>query len=207
MTAMMRQICKQILTMLAAGLLLACGALAGPALGESLVTTIVADPLTGVAIEGYDPITYFTEPEPQPGSPDHEYYWGGVPWYFISEANRDVFMRAPEIYAPQFGGHCAMSLARGYLSDGQPRLYAIEKMKLYLFYSTANREAFLASSEDAIARAELGWPELSKELLGPKVQVAEPAPEPPAEAEEEGQALVEAGGVAEDQAQGEAAAH
>ena len=50
MTAMMRQICKQILTMLAAGLLLACAPLAGPALGEALVTTIVADPLTGVAI-------------------------------------------------------------------------------------------------------------------------------------------------------------
>lgn len=166
MTAMMRQICKQILTMLVAGLL-SCGFSAMPAVAASLVTTIVNDPLTGVAIEGYDPITYFTDPEPQPGSPDYEYYWGGVPWYFVSEANRDVFMRAPEVYAPQFGGHCAMSLARGYLSDGKPRLYAIEKMKLYLFYSAANREAFLASTEDAVARAELGWPELSKELSGP----------------------------------------
>ncbi len=203
MTAMMRQICKQILTMLAAGLLLACAPLAGPALGEALVTTIVADPLTGVAIEGYDPITYFTETEPQPGSPAYEYYWGGVPWYFISEANRDVFMRAPEIYAPQFGGYCAMSLARGYLSDGKPRLYAIEKMKLYLFYSTANREAFLASSEDAIARAELGWPGLSRDLLGPKMQAAAPAPEPQAEGGEEGAALL----VVEGAAQGETPAH
>ncbi len=40
-------------------------------------------------------------------------------------ANRDVFMRNPEIYAPQFGGHCVTSLARGYLSDGKPRLYVI----------------------------------------------------------------------------------
>lgn len=207
MTAMMRQISKQILAMLAAALLLAWGVAAGPALGESLVTTIVTDPLTGVAIEGYDPISYFTEAEPQPGSPSHEYYWAGVPWYFISEANRDVFMRAPEIYAPQFGGHCAMSLARGYLSDGQPRLYAIEKMKLYLFYSTANREAFLASSEDAVARAELGWPALSSDLVGPRVEVAEPAPEPQAEGEEEGTVLVAPEGAAGEQAQGEAAAH
>lgn len=182
MTAMMRQIRKQILTMLAATVL-ALGSAGVPAAAASLVTTIVANPLTGVAIEGYDPVSYFTEPEPQPGSPDYAYEWGGVPWYFASAANRDVFMRAPEVYAPQFGGHCSMSLARGYLSDGKPKLYVIEKMKLHLFYSTANREAFLASAEDATRKAEANWRRLSKGLSGP------PLPEPeaprPAEAEAE----------------------
>jgi YHS domain-containing protein len=169
MTAMMRQICKQILTM---GLV---ALLAGPAAAASVVTAIVTDPLTGVAIEGFDPITYFTEAEPQPGSPDLEYHWGGVPWYFVSAANRDVFMRAPEIYAPQYGGHCAMSLARGYLSDGRPRIYAIEKMQLHLFYSAANREAFLLSKEDAVARAAANWPGFAAELSGPTAKLeAEP---------------------------------
>jgi len=174
MTAMMRQICKQILTMLAT-VLVACGLSGAPAAAAPLVTTIVADPLTGVAIDGYDPISYFTDAEPQPGSPDNEYWWGGVPWYFASEANRDVFMRAPEVYAPQFGGHCAMGLARGYLSDGKPRIYAIEKMKLYLFYSIANREAFLLSKEEAIGGASLNWEELAGELSGPP---AEPGANP-----------------------------
>lgn len=166
MTAMMRQIRKQILTMLGVWLAVA-GPGGAPAAAASLVTTIVSDPLTGVAIDGYDPITYFIETEPLPGSPDYEYYWGGVPWYFVSAANRDVFMRAPEIYAPQFGGHGAMSLARGYLSDGKPGLYVIDKMKLYLFYSTANREAFLLGTDEAIANAERNWQELAKDLSGP----------------------------------------
>lgn len=166
MTAMMRQIRKQILTMGLVGLV-AAGLCAAPAAAASLVTAIVADPLTGVAIDGFDPITYFTEAEPQPGSPDFEYYWGGVPWYFVSEANRDVFTRAPEVYAPQYGGHCSMSLARGYLSDGKPRIYAIEKMQLHLFYSAANREAFLLSKDDAIARASANWPAFAAELSGP----------------------------------------
>jgi hypothetical protein len=179
MTAMMRQICKQILTMLGAALL-AWGLVGAPAVAAALVTRIVTNPLTGVAIEGYDPITYFTETEPQPGSPDYEYYWGGVPWYFVSEANRDVFMRAPEIYAPQFGGHCAMSLSRGYLSDGKPRIYAIEKMQLYLFYSTANREAFLISTEEARGQAALKWQELAGELSGPPIDAAVGPPTEPA---------------------------
>lgn len=167
MTAMMRQIRKQILTIAAAALVLAA---ASPAAAASLVTNIVTDPLTGVAIDGYDPVTYFTEPLPLPGSPDHEYYWGGVPWYFVSEANRDVFMRAPEVYAPQYGGHCSMSLARGYLSDGKPRFYVIEKMQLHLFYSAANREAFLLSPEQAVTEATTNWSALGADLAGPAAE-------------------------------------
>ena len=50
MAAMMRQICKQILTMTGAALLL-CALVAG-AVAQSLVTPIVTDPLTGVALAG-----------------------------------------------------------------------------------------------------------------------------------------------------------
>ena len=159
---MMRQTGKQILTL--ATVLLA---LASPSQGASLVTTIVTDPLSGVALDGYDPVTYFTEPQPVPGLPDFEYYWGGVAWYFASAANRDVFKRAPDFYAPQHGGYCEMSLARGFLSDGKPQIFAIEGMKLYLFYSNANREAFLMASEQALADAESHWDELSSDLVGP----------------------------------------
>jgi YHS domain-containing protein len=165
MTAIMRQIRKQILTI--AALAAISAALCLTAAAASLVTTIVTDPLSGVAMEGYDPVSYFIAPEPQRGSPDYEYYWGGVPWYFASAANRDVFIRAPEIYAPQFGGYCSMSVARGYLSDGNPRFYAVSKMKLHLFYSAANREAFLLSPAQAALDAAAHWPELQTRLSGP----------------------------------------
>src|SRR3569623_2212835 len=162
---MMRQIGEQILT-IAVWLVLTLAANA-----DGLVTAIVTDPLTGVAIEGYDPVSYFTDTEPQPGKPQFEYDWGGVPWYFESAANRDVFMRNPTVYAPQYGGHCLMSLSRGYLSDGKPRLYVIDGLKLYFFYSTANREAFLLSKAHAIQQAEATWPRLAKDLVGPGGEV------------------------------------
>lgn len=158
---MMRQIGKQILT-IAAWLLLAVAVHA-----DGLVTSIVTDPLTGVAIDGFDPVSYFTDPEPQPGLPDYEYDWGGVPWYFESAANRDVFARNPEIYAPQYGGHCLMSLSRGYLSDGKPRLYVVDGLKLYFFYSSANRDAYLMARSAAITGAEKNWPKLRDSLSGP----------------------------------------
>jgi hypothetical protein len=164
--AMMRQTGKQILTMVA-WLLLALNAHA-----EALVTTIVTDPLTGVAIDGYDPVTYFIAGEPELGVPDYEYVWQGVPWYFVSAANRDVFIRHPDFYAPQFGGHCVMSLSRGYLSDGKSRLYLIDSLKLYFFYSTANRDAFMLSRSAALKAAADSWPKLSKDLSGPQSEIA-----------------------------------
>ncbi|MGN6489206.1 MAG: YHS domain-containing (seleno)protein [Devosia sp.] len=144
-----------------------------PAGAAALVQTIVTDPLTGVALEGYDPVSYFTEAEPLAGSPDYEFVWQGVPWYFATAANRDVFMRHPEVYAPQYGGHCAMSLSRGFLSDGKPRLYVIERMKLYLFYSVANREAFFAQAEPALTAANQNWGRLAPELMGAQPGIAE----------------------------------
>jgi hypothetical protein len=165
---MMRRIGKQILTLTALAALL----LPAPAVAEPLVTTIVVDPLSGVALEGYDPVTYFTEPQPRLGYPDFEYYWAGVAWYFVSAANRDIFMRAPDVYAPQHGGYCEMSLARGYLSDGKPHIFVIDGVKLYLFYSAANREAFLLARNKALADAQVNWARLRKDLVGPEPEPA-----------------------------------
>ncbi len=176
MAAMMRQKRKQILTI--TGLIravLCVLALLAPvaAHGASLVQTIVTDPLSGVAIDGYDAVSYFTEPEPLPGVSDYEYVWQGVPWYFASAANRDVFIRNPDIYAPQFGGHCVTRLSRGFLPDGKPRLYAIDKMRLYLFYSLANREAFLATTELTTTAANAAWFELMPELTAEEPSFAD----------------------------------
>ncbi len=155
----MRQIGKQILTLTkcyAVLLWLVLGVLAAmPAHAQSKGT--VTSFLTGVAISGYDPVSYFTEPEPLLGSPLYEYEWNGVPWYFATEANRDIFMRAPEVYAPLFGGHCAMSLARGFLSDGNPTIYRIVEDRLVLFYSVGNREAFELARSATFARAVENW--------------------------------------------------
>ncbi|MEO5807570.1 YHS domain-containing (seleno)protein [Devosia sp.] len=135
-----------------------------PVLGQSVVSSIVTNPLTGIALDGYDPVSYFTENEPLMGSSDFEYDWSGVPWYFATAANRDVFVGNPEIYCPQYGGHGAMSAARGFVSDGNPKIYTVFKQRLYLFYSAANRDAFLLSPDEAAASGAKNWPALVQTL-------------------------------------------
>ncbi len=159
----MRQTGKQILTMrtflgglVLGGLLL----LAGSGVQASTFRIngdIVVDPLTGYALGGYDPVSYFTDPEPLPGRREFEILWGGVPWLFASEGNMDIFLKAPQVYAPQFGGHGVMSLARGFLSDGNPLIYKVQDNRLYLFYSFSNREAFELSDKVARLNALQNW--------------------------------------------------
>lgn len=149
--------------MLALVLPLLAGA-AGPVLAQSIVTEIVTNPLTGIAINGMDPVSYFTEERPLAGRSDYEYRWKGVPWHFASSANMEVFKRSPEIYAPQYGGHCGMSMARGFISDADPMIYAVFKDRLFLFYSAGNREAFLLARDEAGLRGEENWQTLSKSL-------------------------------------------
>jgi hypothetical protein len=162
MTAMMRQTRKQTLTMAlgVTAILVASSA----ARADGLAPLFVTDPLTGVALDGMDPVSYFTGVEPLAGLPDFEYDWRTLPWYFANAADRDVFIKAPEVYAPQFGGHAAMSLARGYLSDGDPHIYLIVAARLYLFYSPANRDAFTLAPAAAIDAARQHWAALSSSL-------------------------------------------
>ncbi len=127
---------------------------------STLVPDIVVDPLSGVALGGFDAVSYFTEKEPLKGKPEFELFWSGVPWYFASEANMEVFYKDPQIYAPQFGGFGTMSLARGFLSEGNPLVYAVLNDRLFLFYSFSNRDAFNLINKSARVLAYDNWPQL-----------------------------------------------
>lgn len=175
-TAMMRQTSKQILTIidvrrnfwlrnvmvrvfLVFGLFIGLCSITN-ALNSRIVTDIVIDPLSGVAINGFDAVSYFTDTEPLRGRHDFEVIWGGVPWLFSSEGNMEIFIKAPEVYAPQYGGHGMMSLARGFLSDGNPQIYKILDNRLYLFYSFSNRAAFVLSDNLSRLNAMNNWADL-----------------------------------------------
>ncbi len=59
----------------------------------------------GVAIKGYDTVAYHTEGRAVKGSSKISHKWNDAKWYFISESHRDLFIKDPEKYAPQYGGY------------------------------------------------------------------------------------------------------
>ena len=56
-------------------------------------------------------------------------------WHFASEANREVFSKNPEKYAPQYGGWCAYGWSQGYPAKIDPQAWSIVADKLYLNYN------------------------------------------------------------------------
>ena len=58
----------------------------------------------GVAIDGYDPVAYFTENRPVKGINEFSYTWNEARWYFSTPEHRDLFAANPEKYTPKRAG-------------------------------------------------------------------------------------------------------
>lgn len=125
---------------------------------------VVIDRHSGVAIAGFDPVAYF-EGTPRQGTGAHEFTYAGAVWQFRSAANRAAFMANPEVYAPRFGGYDPVGIARGVGVPGDPRLWQLHHDRLYLFYTSADREAFAANPETVINAAEQAWPRVVQTIL------------------------------------------
>src|SRR5215213_3303476 len=109
----------------------------------------VVDELSGAALDGYDPVSYFLGGAPQPGRPEYELVWSGVAWRFASAANREAFRRNPETYAPRFGGYDAEAVAQGLTVRANPWLSVVRGDGLYLFRTDHGRARFVADESIA----------------------------------------------------------
>src|SRR5215467_4398219 len=66
----------------------------------------------GVAISGYDPVSYFSQGKPVKGNKMFAVSANGVTYYFSSEADRELFNKNPSQYEPQYGGWCAYAMGK-----------------------------------------------------------------------------------------------
>lgn len=126
---------------------------------------VVADPQSGLAVYGIDPVSYFTDSAPLFGRPDQESRYGGVIWRFRNEGNKAAFIAHPEIYMPRYGGYDPLGLGRGIAVAGNPMLWAMVGERLYFFYNEASRERFIANPGEAILHADNKWPTIVGGLI------------------------------------------
>ena len=125
---------------------------------------VVVNRYSGLAIEGFDPVAYFTDSLATPGVADFEAREAGAVWRFRNEGNRASFVKHPEIYGPQFGGYDPIDLGRGVTYAGNPRLWVIAGDRLYLFGREDNRNAFAANPRHFLKDASARWPALEQNL-------------------------------------------
>ncbi len=111
-----------------------------------------------VAINGYDPVAYFTESKPVEGSSALTSVYNGATWQFSSADNKAAFEAEPAKFAPQFGGYCAYAVSKGYTAKTDPDAWSIEGGKLYLNYSPQVRDLWSRDIPGHIAAGNANWP-------------------------------------------------
>ena len=125
---------------------------------------VVVNRFTGLAIEGFDPVAYFTDARPELGLADFEALEAGAVWRFRNGSDRAAFLAHPDIYGPQYGGYDPIDLARGVMVAGNPRFWLIFGQRLYLFGHEQTRDAFAADPSRVLQGANQRWPELEQTL-------------------------------------------
>jgi YHS domain-containing protein len=146
---------------LAASILVAAGGLSSAA--QAVVQTSASAVDTdehGLAMQGYDPVAYFSEGAPHQGDPRFKLNHDGATYYFASADNLKRFKKNPTAYLPQYGGFCAMGTAMHQKLEGDPKVWHIVDKKLYINF---NPDVDRRWSDDVplnISRANTNWPEI-----------------------------------------------
>jgi YHS domain-containing protein len=117
----------------------------------------------GLAINGYDPVAYFTDSKSEMGKKEFSYKWMGADWYFASRSHKKMFEKNPEKYAPQYGGYCAFAVTKDALSKTDPNVWHIEDGKLYLCTNSNAGEKWQQDVKNNIKKADKMWPKLNSQ--------------------------------------------
>jgi YHS domain-containing protein len=115
----------------------------------------------GVALDGFDPVGYFTQNKAIKGSAQIAYTLENVTYYFANTTSKDSFIKNPKKYEPQFGGWCAYAMgATNNKVEIDPETFKIINGKLYLYFHNWVNNTLLKwnKDEDKLkSQAEKNW--------------------------------------------------
>jgi YHS domain-containing protein len=121
---------------------------------------------SGLAIEGYDPVSYFTSQKAVEGKKEFAFTTEGTTYHFTSAANRDLFKANPGKYQPQYGGWCAYAMgSTGEKVEIDPETFKLINGKLYLFYNkyfNNTKKSWDKDENNLKNKADTNWSNLLK---------------------------------------------
>ena len=115
-------------------------------------------------LKGFDAVAYFQQGKAIVGNNNFTYKWQDVNWRFSTAENRNLFIKNPEKYAPQYGGFCAWAVSRGYTAPIDPNAWKIVKGKLYLNVNLDTQKRWEKDIPGNIQKADQNWPGIAKKI-------------------------------------------
>ena len=112
---------------------------------------------------GHDPVAYFTDGKPVRGSHELTARHEGRTYYFSKPEHRVVFMAAPTLYEPQYGGFCSNGAPYAVKLGSDPTQFEIRDGRLFIFGDIMGKEFWLLDPATNIRHADSFWPTLKDE--------------------------------------------
>jgi YHS domain-containing protein len=119
------------------------------------------DGASGVALDGFDPVSFFGEGEPANGDFQIKSSHKGATYFFANRENKRAFDAEPDRYAPQYGGFCAFGVAKGALFPVDIRTAQVVDGKLYLNLNPGVQSLFNKDVAGTLKAAQANWPTLA----------------------------------------------
>lgn len=118
--------------------------------------------VSGMALKGYDAVSYHMGASPVVGSEAFVATHEGATYRFASAENRDRFMADPGRYVPAYGGYCAMGVAGNRKFDVDPMAFTIVEGRLYLNKDMGTRRSWMRDITGNNAKADANWPNVMR---------------------------------------------
>lgn len=114
-----------------------------------------------LAIEGYDPVAYFTNNKAIKGLKENMVSFQGITYLFSSITNKELFKINASKYIPQYGGWCAFAMgSKGEKVEIDPETFKVKDGKLYLFYHSWTNNTLTKWNKDEVSlkmKADTNW--------------------------------------------------
>jgi len=117
----------------------------------------------GLALQGYDPVAYFTDGKPVKGSPAFTASYKGATYQFASAEHREMFSQSPAKYEPQFGGFCGYAASINKLAVIDPSYFQVLHDRLILQHNKKAWDLWHQDVEGNLKKADSNWPTLSQQ--------------------------------------------
>jgi YHS domain-containing protein len=111
----------------------------------------------GIAIQGYDPVAYFTDQKPVRGNSKFISRYDGATYWFANAEHKAQFDAAPDTYAPAYGGYCGYAASLSRLSPISPEWFQVLEGRLVLQHNRKAFDKWNAELKGNLLKADQNW--------------------------------------------------
>ena len=114
-----------------------------------------------MAFGGFDPVAVRNYQALMKGLPQYVSYYRGGFYHFTCHLHKTTFDASPSLYAPQFGGYSALSMANGKLKKADVNTWSISNDRLIVLENQAAVSTWNLNASENLKKAETKWPKIN----------------------------------------------